>query len=84
MANLVKTLALAIVAAHEGNRYRVRELCLKCIGAIPPDEETDSLLRAGKFIDAIKLHRATYGTTLKKAKDVCDVRRAELTEQRPW
>lgn len=79
--NMVEKLAMAIVAAHHGRVDRVRELCLQCVGAIEPNANIDAMLET-RFIDAVKMHRSFYGTTLKDARDACDARREVLRSQR--
>ena len=43
-----------------------------------PDVDVEALMRAGKMIEAIKLHRQQTGCGLKEAKDAVDALRERM------
>ena len=48
----------------------------------PSPERVDELLRAGRKIEAIKMHRLLHGVDLKTAKDAIDARARQLGPSR--
>jgi hypothetical protein len=47
-------------------------------GRWPANEEIESLVRAGRHIDAIRRHREIHGSDLREAKDAIDAIAARL------